>query len=204
MTRDRRRGSMAMLRVIGLLAGLILFSTNGYGDTGFYGTALDKASGDIAFRMTDLDGKIRTPADFKGKVVLLFFGFLRCPDACPDMAYKLSRAKALLGADEPRVQIAFATLDPDQDSSEAIRSWLKLFDESSVGFRDTDEELRRETGKLKLYFRRVALKEAGSYTIEHGSQAYVYDPKGRLRLLIRPEVAPSRIASDIRVLLHER
>lgn len=169
--------------------------------SGFYGTPLSASSQGQGFALTDLDGKLRTAASFPGQVLVLFFGFLSCPSICPTTLMELAAARRVLGAQGARVRLAFATLDPERDTAQAMRGWLSHFGSDLVGLRDTPAAISRATQALRLDWERVPGRQAGSYTIDHGVQSYCFDLKGRLRLLQRPGPTPTEMASDWRLLL---
>jgi protein SCO1 len=172
------------------------------GDGGFHAIPLAEDSHGLGFNLTDLDGRPRTATSFPGSVLVLFFGFLSCPSICPSTIFELQAARQALGGQARRVRIAFATLDPERDSATAMRNWLRHFGDDLVGLRDTPAAIARATRTLRLDWARVPGQGAARYTIDHGVQAYVFDPRGRLRLLMRPGPTAQEVASDWRRLLN--
>lgn len=168
---------------------------------GFHATPLSADSHRLGFSLTDLDGRKRQATSFPGSVLVLFFGFLSCPSICPSTLAELSAARRAMGAQGRQVRMAFATLDPERDTATAMRAWLAHFGDDLVGLRDSPAAIAGATRALRLNWERVPGSQPGSYTIDHGVQAYCFDPQGRLRLLLRPGLSPQEIAADWRRLL---
>lgn len=203
--RDNRRACLRALLAAG--AGLLAAGPGAWAAApsrpteGFHGTPLAGESQGIGFSLTDLEGRQRRADSFPGSVLVLFFGFLSCPSICPSTLAELTAARQALGAQGRRVRLAFATLDPERDTVEAMRAWLQHFGSDLIGLRDTPQAIARSTQALRLDWQRVPGRHAGSYTIDHGVQSYCFDTRGRLRLLLRPGPSPQEVASDFRKLL---
>lgn len=168
---------------------------------GFYAQPLDEAASRLGFALTDTRGRLRRSTDFRDQVLVLFFGFLSCPSICPTTMLELSMAQKAMGPRADRVTVAFATLDPERDTPAAIDAWLAAFGRRHLGLRDTPDAIRRAAATLKLEYRRIPGTSPSSYTIDHGVQSYVFDPRGRLRLLLRPGPLPHEVAADWQRLL---
>lgn len=153
------------------------------------------------FDLTDFNGDRRTLADYKGKVVALFFGFTQCPDACPTALAKLSEVSNGLGADASRLQVVFITVDPERDSAELLKNYVPAFNPAFTGLRGSTEQIAAVAKAYKAYYSKVAGKTPESYTIDHSTFTYLYDTEGRLRLMARHEITAAQLASDIRQLL---
>lgn len=151
------------------------------------------------FRLQDTTGRWRTLADYRGKLVLMFFGFTQCPDICPAALMRAVELLPLLGDDGSRVQVLFVSLDPERDSAEILAAYIGSFHPRFAALRG-DVELTRSTAEhYKVSYRKVPL--AGSYTIDHSALVYAYDPGGRLRLALRPELTAAEQATALRPLL---
>jgi protein SCO1/2 len=151
--------------------------------------------------LTDHTGRRRTLEDFRGKAVVLFFGFTHCPDVCPTTLADLSQALRQLGPDAERVQVLFVTVDPERDTREALAKYVTAFDPRFLGLYGDDAATRRTAQEFKIYYEK---RKAGeSYSVDHSGQSYVIDPRGRLRLLVRPERIGSDLAEDLKTLLKE-
>lgn len=165
--------------------------------------AVDITGADYAknFALPDQDGKVRTIADFAGKVVVIFFGYTQCPDVCPTTLTEIAEAKKLLGPDGGKVQGVFITVDPERDTPELLKAYVGNFGPDFVALHGTPEQVAAVAKDFKVFFRRVEGKTPGSYFMEHTASSYVYDPQGRLRLYARYGSGAQALADDIRLLL---
>lgn len=156
------------------------------------------------FELTDHRGTRRTLADFQGKVVMLFFGYTGCPDMCPTTLALLGETMKTMGSDAGRVQGLFVTVDPKRDSPRVLSQYVPAFYPSFLGLYADEATTERTVREFKGYAHANAPNEHGAYTVDHTGQVYIFDPAGRLRLLIRPDGAtPQSIAHDLRTLLQE-
>ena len=149
------------------------------------------------------DGKPRSLADFRGKLVLLTFGFTHCPDVCPTTLSDAAQAMKQLGPDADRVQVLFMTLDPARDTPEALARYVPAFDPRFLGLYGDAAATKRAADEFKIFY---ALREGpspGSYSVDHSAQSYVLDAQGRLRLLVKHERLAADLAEDVRTLLKE-
>jgi protein SCO1 len=154
------------------------------------------------FRLTDHNGKERTLADFRGKVVALFFGYTHCPDVCPTTLSDMASALKALGPDAQRVQVLFATLDPKRDTAELLKEYVPAFNPTFLGLRGDAAALARVTKDFKIYAAERPGKTPESYTIDHSAQTLVFDTRGKLRLMLAYGTPGDKIASDFRILLN--
>ena len=168
--------------------------------------AIDITGADYArdFDLPDAQGQRRRLADFKGRVVVVFFGFTHCPDVCPTTMAELAAVKAALGADGDRVQGIFITVDPERDTPELLRAYLGNFDKSFVALRGTDEETKALAKHFKVFYAKVPGKTEGNYTIDHTAGSYVFDAKGAVRLFTRHGTGADALKSDLQLLLNGR
>lgn len=153
------------------------------------------------FSMPDQHGKRRSMADFKGKVVLVFFGFTQCPDVCPTTLGDLAAVKQKLGAKGDKLQVIFASVDPSRDTPEILQAYLANFDPSFLALRGSDEETAKMAKDFKVYYKRVEGQTPGSYTMDHTAGDYIFDPEGRLRLYSRYGTPVDTLAKDIEQLI---
>ena len=153
------------------------------------------------FSMPDHLGQRRTIADFKGKVVLVFFGYTQCPDVCPTTLSDLAAVKQKLGAKGDRLQVLFATVDPARDTPEILKAYMGNFDPSFLALRGSDEELATMAKDLKIHYKKVDGTTPTSYTMDHTAGDYIFDPQGRLRLYSRYGTAVDTLAKDIELLI---
>jgi len=156
------------------------------------------------FELLDHTGKKRTLADFKGKAVVVFFGFMHCPDVCPTTMMEMSNVMKQLGPDADRVQVIFITLDPARDTADILSQYVTAFDPRFMGLLGTQEEIDQTAKEFKVFHEKVPGKEPGSYTIDHTAGSYVFDPEGRIRLFVRHGQGVESIIHDLKILLSGR
>jgi protein SCO1/2 len=154
------------------------------------------------FRLTDHNGRERTLADFRGKVVTLFFGYTHCPDVCPTTLSEMANALRALGPDAARVQVLFVTVDPKRDTPELLRNYVPAFDPTFLGLYGDAAATAKVTKDFKIYAAERPGKTPESYTVDHSAQSLVFDAKGRLRLMLAYGTPGDKIASDLKVLLN--
>lgn len=153
------------------------------------------------FRLTDHHGRVRTLADFKGKAVAIFFGYTHCPDVCPTTLSDFAAALQLLGPQAERVQVIFVTVDPERDTAELLQQFVPAFNPGFLGMMTDAETLARLAREYKVVYQKTSVKAADDYLIDHSAGTYVYDPQGRLRLLMPYGSSPEAIAQDLKTLL---
>ena len=154
------------------------------------------------FSLIDHHGKQRQLADFKGKLVVMFFGYTQCPDVCPTTMNEMQSVMELMGKDADRVQVIFVTVDPERDTLDLLAQYVPAFDKKFLGMRpDSVESLQKVTKDFKVFYSKVPGKSAGSYTIDHTAGSYVFDTNGQLRLFLRHQQGPQLIAEDLKQLL---
>ena len=154
------------------------------------------------FSLIDHHGKQRQLADFKGKLVVMFFGYTQCPDVCPTTMNEMQGVMELMGKDADRVQVIFVTVDPERDTLDLLAQYVPAFDKKFLGMRpDSVESLQKVTKDFKVFYSKVPGKSAGSYTIDHTAGSYVFDTNGQLRLFLRHQQGPQLIAEDLKQLL---
>jgi protein SCO1/2 len=154
------------------------------------------------FSLLDSDGKVRTLADFRGKVVVMFFGYTQCPDVCPTTLTEMQQVMTLIGPQAEKVQVLFVTVDPERDSAAILKQYVPAFDPHFIGLHPVDQAaLDQVTKDFKIYYKKVPGSRPGSYTIDHTAGSYVFDPEGRLRLYIKHAQGPETLAHDLKELL---
>ena len=154
------------------------------------------------FSLLDPDGKLRTLNDFKGKVVVMFFGYTQCPDVCPTTLTEMQQVMTLLGPQSDKVQVLFVTVDPERDTATILKQYVPSFDARFLGLRPADEvALEKVTKDFKIYYKKVPGTSPGSYTIDHTAGSYAFDPEGRLRLYIKHAQGPETLVHDLKELL---
>ena len=168
---------------------------------GFRGIDLTGAPYGRNFRLTDADGRERTLGDYKDKAVLMYFGFVQCPDVCPTALIRAAKVKQMLGADGDKLQVIFITVDPERDTPEVIKAYTAAFDPSFSGLYGDAKRTRETADEFKVYYKQVPA--GSSYTMDHSAGSYLYDPQGRLRVYQRYGSGAEALAADVRTLLDE-
>lgn len=153
------------------------------------------------FKLTDHNGKQRSLADFRGKVVVMFFGFTQCPDVCPTTMAEMAQAMTLLGEQSKDVQVLFVTVDPERDTQELLQQYVPAFHPSFLGLRGDLAATDAVAKEFKVFHAKVAGKTPETYTMDHTAASFVFDKEGKVRLYVRPGQGPEAIASDIKQLL---
>ena len=165
----------------------------------FRSTDITGASYGQSLELTDHTGKPRRLEDFRGKAVVVFFGFTHCPDVCPTTLADIAQAVKSLGPDAERVQVLMVSVDPERDTAQSLAKYVTAFDSRFLGLRGDLEATKRAAGEFKIYFEKR--KQGDGYTVDHSAQSYVIDPQGRLRLLVRHDRIAQDLAADLRTLL---
>jgi len=165
--------------------------------------AIDLTGADYAkdFHLPDTEGRVRSLADFKGKLVALFFGYTQCPDVCPTTMTELAEAKKLLGPEGSKLQVVFITVDPQRDTAQVLKGYMGNFDPTFIALRPTPEQLEAVAKDFKVYYKKVDGNTPTSYSMDHSAATYVYDTKGQLRLYARYGAGPQVLVSDFKQLL---
>ena len=164
---------------------------------------IDVTGGEMGgeLRLTGHDGRPRSLADFRGKVVVVSFGFTHCPDVCPTALADLAAAMKLLGPDARDVQVLFVTVDPKRDTEELLRQYLPAFHPDFLGLHGDAAATTKVTKDFHVYASERAGRD-GDYTVDHSAQIFVLDRQGKVRVLFSPGTPPASMASDLRVLLN--
>ena len=189
------------MRAAAALVIVLLLAVAGCAPDKFRATDITGANFARDFQLIDHDGKPRTLADFRGKVVLLFFGFTHCPDICPSTLAQFAQAAKQLGADAERVQFLLVTVDPERDTAEVLKAYVLAFDPRFLGLTGDMQAITRTAKEFKVIFQKQQGKTADSYTVDHSAGIYAFDPAGNVRLFVRHDQAVPDLVHDIRLLL---
>ena len=152
-------------------------------------------------QLTDFNGQRRQLSDFRGRAVVVFFGYTHCPDVCPTTLSTLAAAIKKLGADGDKVQVLFVTADPERDTAEVLKQYVTAFNPTFLGLRGTVEETAKVAKEFKVIVQKNAGADANNYTVDHSSGTYIYDPAGKLRLYVGYGQDADVFAHDIGLLL---
>ena len=153
------------------------------------------------FSLTDHNGQVRSLKDFKGKAVIVFFGYTQCPDFCPTTMAEMSNVMKQLGPLSDKVQVLFVTVDPERDTQELLASYVPNFDKRFLGLRGDEAATQKVVKDFKAFFQKSPGKTPDSYTVDHTAASYVFDPEGRLRLYVAYGQKPEVITHDVKLLL---
>lgn len=151
--------------------------------------------------LTGHDGRPRTLADFRGKAVVLFFGYTHCPDVCPTTLADMAGVMKTLGKDAERVQVLFVTVDPERDTREVLAQYTPAFDPRFLGLYGDAAATQRAAKEFKIFYEKRPGSTPSAYTVDHSGQSYVIDPQGQLRLFARHDRIAADLADDLRTLL---
>jgi protein SCO1/2 len=153
------------------------------------------------FKLKDPSGATRTLADFRGKVVVVFFGYTHCPDACPTTLADLAAAMKKLGPDASRVQVLFITVDPERDTPALLAQYVPAFNPSFLGLYGDAAATEAVAKEYKVIYQKHAGDTPGNYTVDHSAGSFIYDPQGRVRLYASYGQGADVFAHDIAALL---
>lgn len=189
----------AMRLFLSALCAVLLLLTGCSQPAKFHGTEIPDVDWGKTFSLQDPTGKMRRLEEFRGKAVVLFFGYTHCPDVCPTTLNTMREVMELLGEDAQRVQVLFVTVDPERDSAQLLSHYIPQFHPSFLGLRGDDAATAAVAQEFKVFY---AKQPAGnSYTVDHSTASYAYDPQGRLRLVIRYGESARNVADDLKLLL---
>jgi protein SCO1/2 len=151
--------------------------------------------------LTDFHGQARQLSDFKGRVVLLYFGFVQCPDVCPTALTRAAEVMAQLGDASQDVQLIFVTVDPERDTPELLREYMGSFHPKFLAMTGSEAQIAQAAQEFRVYYKKVPT--GSSYTMDHTALSYLFDRQGHIRVALRHEQTASDYAADIRTLLQE-
>lgn len=155
----------------------------------------------LAFSLTDDAGRKVTADTYRGKIVMLYFGYTHCPDVCPTTLADLSQALSKLGAGTSKVRILFVTVDPKRDTPQLLESYTRAFGPEFVGLRTDDPELRRLTKRYRVTYSLGTPDARGNYEVTHSSAVFIFDGTGKARLLAQSSDSPTAISRDLQQLI---
>jgi len=197
------RGAATALHALMLIiAGAALIACSPEGPK-FKSSDVTGASFARDFALTDHTGTKRSLADYRGKVVVVFFGFTQCPDVCPTTLADLAETMRRLGSDAGRVAVLFVTVDPERDTAELLAQYVPAFDPRFVGLSGDAAAIERTAKEFKVLYQKQPGKTPGSYSMDHSAGSFVFDPQGRLRLYVSHGQGPDVFTHDFRALLSE-
>jgi protein SCO1/2 len=182
-----------------ILAALLLGCDRG---PSFRSTDITGADFGKDLQLVDHNGQPRSLGDFRGKVIVVFFGFTHCPDVCPTTLAELARALEKLGADGDRVQVLMVTVDPERDTPQVLKQYVTALDPRFLGLTGDADAIARTAREFKVFYQKSPGATPEAYSVDHSSGSYVFDPQGRLRLLVSYGQGADVFAHDIAQLLN--
>ncbi len=162
----------------------------------FHGSVIQSQNPAPDFTLQGADGPVSL-RDFRGKTVLLFFGYSFCPDVCPTTMSDLAKTMSLLGRQADRYQVIMVSVDPERDTPEKIDAYAKHFDERFLGLSGSPEDVAQVATLYGIYYQKQEGTAASGYLVDHTATVMVIDRKGYLRLLLPFGTAPEDIAADL-------
>jgi len=201
MTKRRRAAPVVHVAAAVLVAFALALAGCGREGPSFRASDVTGSSFGRELALTDHNGKARTLADFRGKLVVLFFGYTQCPDVCPTTLATLAEAKKRLGPDGDKVQVLFVTIDPERDKPELLLPYVTAFDPSFLGLYGDAEATARTAKEFKIIYQKQPSPTPQTYTMDHSAGTFVFDTDGRLRLYVGHGQDAELFAHDLRELL---
>ena len=168
---------------------------------GFHAIDITGASYASHLELPDPSGQVRRLGDFKGKVVVVFFGYTQCPDVCPTTLAEIAAVRKALGPEGARIQPVFVSVDPQRDTPEVLQAYAQAFGDDVVALRGDEAQTKAAAQEFKVFFAKVPGKTPDTYTIDHTAGSYVFDPQGRVRLFMRHGQPAAAMEADLRRLL---
>jgi protein SCO1/2 len=156
------------------------------------------------FTLSAHTGKPVKASDFSGKVVVMFFGYTHCPDICAPTLVKLDQVVKRLGEDAKNVQVLFITVDPEHDTVKQLAGFIPPFNPSFIGLTGSDKEIAAVASEYKVAYGKNPQTKPGQILVDHSTGILVKDKKGKLRLLVKNDVAVDDLGDDLAVLLKEK
>jgi protein SCO1/2 len=154
------------------------------------------------FTLTDQQGLPRSLGDFKGKVVSLFFGFTHCPDICPTHLARQAEVMRQLGPQADQVAVLFVSLDPERDSPEALQRYMEAFNPRFIALTGSPEETSKVAKQYKIFWQKTPLPNSALvYTIDHTTNSFLIDQKGRLRLTVPHDMSAADVTHDLKLMI---
>lgn len=186
---------------LGLMLVMLLAACSGQKQLDFQSTDITGANFGGPITLTDHTGKARALADFKGKVVVLFFGYTHCPDVCPTTMAELGTSMKALGAKAQDVQVLFVTVDPERDTQAVLAQYAPAFNKTFIGLRGSDSQIRAVADAYKIFYQKVPGSSANNYSVDHSAGSYILDKSGALRLFVNYGAGSATFTHDLSLLL---
>jgi protein SCO1/2 len=191
-----------MLRIAGFILTLLFVTLAACGESPFELDDITGVNYGHDFVLTDHNGKPRTLADFRGKVVALYFGYVHCPDYCPTTLADLADTARRLGPDANRFQVLFVTVDPERDTPAVLAKFVPSFNPGFLGLYGDAAATARVAKEFKIVYQKYPMPN-NDYTVDHSVGTFIFGPDGRLRLFAKYGATPQTMAHDVKLLLRD-
>ncbi|NMM05960.1 SCO family protein [Polaromonas sp.] len=182
-----------------MLSGMLLLLAGGQAQAQASSSVKNLGTFGNDFHLTDPEGKERSFGEFRGKAVMLFFGFTQCPAVCPTTLATAAGVRKLLGKDAERLQVIFVTIDPERDSAAVLKNYAAAFDPTILGLRTDMAHTKKVAKAFNIFYEKVPT--GGSYTMDHTAFSFIFDGKGDFRQAVHHGQSAEQVAADVRQLL---
>jgi protein SCO1 len=201
IVRSWSRTALWALAVLVMAVGIAILAWNLFHPYAFHGMILQSPMKATDFTLPSQNGQPVSLSDFRGKVVLLYFGYATCPDVCPTTLAELHQALIALGNKADDVQVLMVTVDPERDTQEVMAEYLNHFDSSFIGLVGTPDQVAEVATYYGVYYEKVESDSALGYLVNHTANVMVIDKDGYLRVVIPFGTTAQDIAADVEYLL---
>ena len=200
------QGNLIQALRTGVIGGLMLLlgTLQGCGQEDWHLKDTSHLLPDLQFTMQQAGAGDVTAADFKGKVILLYFGYTHCPDVCPTTLARLHAVLQQLGPAADGVRVLFVTADPQRDTPEILQRYVEAFGPDIIGLRGSDEELKKMARRYRVGYTRQTQDAQGNYLVTHSSGIFIFDRAGNSRLIANEATPVQDFVSDLQRLLREQ
>lgn len=191
--------------LVALLLSLTLAGCGGKKPVQWHATDISGVMEPLTFNLTDDNGKSVTGQNYRGKVVMLYFGYTFCPDVCPQTLTRLATALKALGKGAEHVQVLFVSVDPNRDTPKVLREYVKYFSPRMLGLTGTQDQLQDVTKRYRVaYSYGKGYPDKNTYyEVNHSASIYIFDPQGKARLLVDQQETSEQITADLKQLIAE-
>jgi cytochrome oxidase Cu insertion factor (SCO1/SenC/PrrC family) len=149
------------------------------------------------FTLTDQTGRTRRDNEFRGKLMVVYFGYTYCPDVCPADLMAITQALDVLGSAAEGIQPVFITVDPERDTK-VLKDYVAAFHPSLVGLTGSPEEIRKVANSYKAFYAKVPNERSGEYSIDHAGVIYLMGRNGEYLGFMPPQTNPDRLTEVLR------
>lgn len=189
--------ALVIVTILGLSAGVYFFRPHT-----FHGTVIQSPDTAHDFTLTSANNDVSL-SDFRGKLVLLYFGYIFCPDICPATLANVGQALRDLGSSADDVQLIMVSLDPERDTPEKLEEYTAHFHPSFIGVTGTPEQLAEVASLYGIFYQKTEGSAASGYLIDHTATLMVVDREGYLKLVFPFGVTVPEIADDLKYMLKQ-